>query len=192
MSPYAKARILIDEAHEADPNRTADGVSAELRYSERVEAWVKRLCPEASELLCLAANCQHLERWKTPRQTYPAGRAGYLEWRRLLYTKQACRAEELLLQAGVPAGEAAEAALWISKTDLKTNEGTQALEDAAILVFLENEIEAFLAAHEDKPREKMVEILRKSWRKLTPRGQAAAAGLKLTPAITSLIQEAVA
>lgn len=192
MSPYAKARIAIDEAHAADPTRAPDGGSAELLYADRVEAWIKTLVPEASELLHLAARCQHLERWQTPRSTYPEGRAGYLEWRRLLYGKQADRAKELLLQAGVSPAEADDAARWISKTGLKTDAGTQALEDAAILVFLENEIHSFLAAHSDKPRETMVNILRKSWRKLSPSGQAAAASLALPPEIGALIQEALA
>ena len=49
--------------------------------------------------------------------------------------------------AGVSADEAAEVATLVSKSGLKTNPGTQALEDAAVLVFLENEIEAFAAQH---------------------------------------------
>jgi hypothetical protein len=66
-----------------------------------------------------------------------------------------------LLQAGVSADEAAEVATWVSKSGLKTNVGTQALEDAACLVFLENEISGFAAQHADYPREKFVDILRK-------------------------------
>mgnify|MGYP002623443666 CR=1 FL=1 len=190
-SPYARARLAIDQAHTADPTRTADGRPAELVYADRVEAWVKRLVPDAPELLLLAARCQHLERWKTPRSSYPEGRLGYLEWRKVLYKQQADRARALLLQAGVPAEEAEEAAVWVSKTGLKTNPGTQALEDAAILVFLENEIQAFLAQHADKPRETMVNILRKSWRKLSPQGQEAAASLTLPPEVRTLLQEAL-
>lgn len=190
-SPYAKARLAIDTAHAADPSRSDDGRPAELVYADRVEAWVKRLVPEASGLLLLAARCQHLERWQTPRSSYPEGRLGYLEWRKVLYKKQADRARELLLQAGVSAEEAEQAAVWVSKTGLKTNPGTQALEDAAILVFLENEIQAFLAQHTDKPRETLVNILRKSWRKLSPNGQAAAASLTLPPEVAALLQEAL-
>ena len=52
---YARARVAIDTAHAADPSRAADGRAAELVYAERVEAWVARLVPEASELLRLAA-----------------------------------------------------------------------------------------------------------------------------------------
>ncbi len=192
MDAYAQARSLIDAAHAADPARSPDGRAAELVYGERVEAWVVRLVPEASPALRLAARCQHLERWLTPRATFPEGKVGYLTWRRSLYVKQADRARALLLAAGVPASEADDVATWVSKTGLKTNPGTQALEDAAVLVFLENEIGAFAAQHADYPREKFVDILRKTWRKLSPAAQQVALTLELPPAIAALVREALA
>jgi hypothetical protein len=192
MDPYTNARELIDAAHAADPHRTPEGRAAELVYADRMEAWVARLVPGASPLLRLAARCQHLERWHVPRATFPDGRAGYLAWRKSLYGKQAARARELLLAAGVPANEADEVAVWVSKSGLKTNPGTQALEDAAVLVFLENEIGAFAAQHADYPREKFVDILRKTWRKLSPTGQAAAKTLELPSEIAALVADATA
>ncbi len=192
MDAYAQARSLIDAAHAADAARSPDGRAAELVYGERVEAWVARLVPAASPALRLAARCQHLERWLTPRATFPEGKVGYLTWRRSLYVKQADRARALLLAAGVPAAEADDVATWVSKTGLKTNPGTQALEDAAVLVFLENEIGAFAAQHADYPREKFVDILRKTWRKLSPAAQQAALTLELPPAIAALVREALA
>ncbi len=191
MDVYAQARVLIDQAHAADPHRTADGRPAELVYADRMEAWITRLVPDTSVILRLAARCQHLERWTLPRAQYPEGKVGYLTWRKTLYVRQAERSRELLLQAGVPTEEAQEVATWVSKTGLKTNPGTQALEDAAVLVFLENEIGAFAAQHADYPREKFVDILRKTWRKLSPAGQAAAAGLQLPEPIAALVKDAV-
>ena len=192
MPAHARARELIDAAHATDPARSADGRPAELVYADRMEAWVARLVPDATSLLRLAARCQHLERWSVPRTSFPEGKAGYLNWRKSLYGKQAARAKELLLAAGVSAAEADEAANWVSKTGLKTNPGTQALEDAAVLVFLENEIGAFAAQHAGYPREKFVDILKKTWRKLSPRAQAMARGLELPPGIAALVQEATA
>lgn len=191
MDAYAAARELIDAAHAGDPKRTADGRAAELVYADRMEAWVARVVPEASPLLRLAARCQHLERWSVPRATFPEGKVGYLKWRQSLYVKQAARAQELLLAAGVPAADADEVYTWVSKTALKTNPGTQALEDAACLVFLENEIEEFAAQHADYPREKFIEILRKTWKKMSPRAQELALALPLSPPIAALVQEAV-
>jgi tRNAThr (cytosine32-N3)-methyltransferase len=190
MDAYAKARGLIDAAHAADPKRTAGGRPAELVYADRMEAWVGRLVSDAAPPLRLAARCQHLERWSVPRASFPEGRVGYLSWRKSLYGKQATRARELLVQAGVSAAEADEVATWVSKTGLKINPGTQALEDAACLVFLENEIEAFAAQHADYPPEKFVDILKKTWRKMSPAAQQAALGLQLPPAIAALVKTA--
>lgn len=188
---YQRARESIDAAHAADPTRTADGRAAELVYADRVEAWVVRLVPDAAEALRLASRCQHLERWIVPRTSFPEGKVGYLNWRRSLYVKQAERARELLLAAGVDAVEADDVATWVSKSGLKVNAGTQALEDAAVLVFLENEIGDFAAQHAEYPREKFIDILRKTWRKLSPSGQQAALVLDLPPAIAALVTDAL-
>ncbi|MEI6105873.1 MAG: DUF4202 domain-containing protein [Opitutae bacterium] len=192
MNAQERARALLDEAHAADPKRAADGRAAELVYAERMEGWVVRLLPDCAPLLRLAARGQHLERWLTPRTTFPEGKPGYLAWRRSLYVKQAERARELLLQAGVSETEAAEVATWIAKTGLKTNPGTQALEDAACLVFLENEIGEFAAQHAGYPAEKFVEIIRKTWRKMGPAAQQAALALPLPPAVAELVRRALA
>ncbi len=188
---FARARELIDAAHAGDPKPAADGRPAELVYADRMEGWIRRLDPAASPLLRLAARCQHLERWLTPRDRYPMDKAGYHAWRRGLYVTQSERARALLLDAGVPADQAADVAVWVSKTGLKTNPGTQALEDAACLVFLENEIADFAAAHADYTEEKFVDILRKTWRKMSPAAHAAALALYLPPAIAALVRTAL-
>jgi hypothetical protein len=192
MDPFDRARALIDAAHGADPTLAADGRAAELVYADSVEKWIMRVVPGADAALRIAARCQHLERWLVPRATFPLGKQGYLAWRRSLYVKQAECARRLLSEAGVPPPVAAEIAIWVSKTGLKTNAGTQALEDAAVLVFLESEIQAFTAQHADYPREKFVEILRKTWRKMSPRAQELALAMDLPPAVSDLVRDALA
>jgi tRNAThr (cytosine32-N3)-methyltransferase len=191
MDAYSRARCLVDAAHAADPNKAADGRPAELVYADRMENWVARIAPDADPVLRLAARCQHLERWSVPRNSFPMDRPGYLAWRRSLYAKQAGRARQLLLDAGVPAKEAEDAATWVSKDGLRTNPGTQALEDAAVLVFLESEVEAFAAQHSEYPRTKFVDIIRKTWRKMSPRAQNLARSLDLPEPIAALVREAV-
>jgi len=61
-----------------------------------------------------------------------------------------------------------------------------------VLVFLENEIVAFAAQHAEYPREKFVDILKKTWRKLSPRAQELAHTLALPPGIAALVREATA
>jgi tRNAThr (cytosine32-N3)-methyltransferase len=182
-----RARQLIDQAHAGDPHRAADGRAAELVYADRMEAWVRKLVPNADDLLLLAARCQHLERFQVPRTTFPEGKAGYYAWRRSLYTRQAERCRSLLLEAGYSRDDAAAAAKWVAKVGLASDPGTQALEDAACLVFLENEIESFAAQHADYPREKFVDILRKTWKKMSPAAQSAATSLALPAPIAALL-----
>jgi tRNAThr (cytosine32-N3)-methyltransferase len=190
MDACEQARELIDAAHAADPNRGPDGRPAELVYANSMEKWVARIVPDARPILLLAARCQHLERWSVPRASFPAGRQGYLAWRRSLYVKQSERARQLMLSAGVSPADAADAATWISKTALRTNPGSQALEDAAVLVFLQSEIGAFAAQHAEYPREKFVDILGKTWRKMSPRARELALGLDLPASIAALVQDA--
>ena len=191
MDAYERARQAIDAAHGADPGRAPDGRPAELAYADAVEKWVCVVSPGAPALLRLAARCQHLERWLTPRSLFPEGQSGYLAWRRSLYVKQAERARELLVGAGVAPAECEDAATWVSKAGLKSNAGTQALEDAAVLVFLESEILRFHGQHADYPREKFVDILRKTWRKMSPRAQDLALKMELPDAVASLVREAL-
>ena len=120
---YAAARRLVDAAHAADPK------GEELHYADGVERWAAALAArpfyaalaaaEAPELLALAARCQHLERFATPRDSFPEGKAGYLKWRRSLYVLQGDRARELLAQAGVAERECDAVRTWVSKTDLQ-------------------------------------------------------------------------
>src|ERR1700687_5271328 len=84
---FATALQRLDEANSRDHNLLkTDGKPRprELLYAEWLTGWVLRLCPEASEALRLAARCQHLCRWLVPRESYPMGRSGYLQWRQAL------------------------------------------------------------------------------------------------------------
>jgi tRNAThr (cytosine32-N3)-methyltransferase len=189
MDPLAAARTAIAAAHAADPEHE-DGRPAELLYAERMETWLARVVERPSTALRLAALCQHLERWTLPRGSFPMDRAGYLRWRTTLYRRQAERAQELLLGAGIDAALAARVAALVAKTDLARDPETQALEDAACLVFLAHEVGDF-AARKDYTREKWLDILRKTWRKMSPRGHQLALALPLDPGLRALVVEAV-
>jgi hypothetical protein len=184
MDAIEKARIALDAAHAADP----DGVAGERKYANRVEGWIRRLVGQPSEALQLAARGQHLERWAIPRSDYPEGRGGYLKWRVAVHERQGRRAREILAEAGVPAPLAERVAALVSKSAGREDAEAQALEDAACIVFLETELAEFAA---DYPRPKTIEVLRKTWRKMSPAGQQAARSLSLPPDLTALIAEAL-
>ena len=167
----------FDAANSRDPNRTAvDGreEAAALLYARRMTEWLGRLSPEASEALRLAARCQHLCRWMIPRDAYPMTRAGYHQWRTALARFHADRAGEILGEVGYDAATVARVQSLVRKEGLKSDPETQTLEDVACLVFLENYFADFAARHDEQ---KVVGILSKTWRKMSPRGHDAALGL---------------
>jgi len=182
-----RARAAVDAAHTADP-RSKDGVAGEIRYAERVEHWVRRLVTPASPVLLLAARAQHLERWAIPRSEFPEGRGGYLRWRSAVHERQGQRVREILAAAGCAADVAERVAVLVAKAAPRGDAEAQALEDAACLVFLEQDLAPFAAQH---PREKALDVLRKTWRKMSPAGQQAALALSLPDGVRALVAEAV-
>ena len=61
----------FDAANAEDPNRD-EGQPKELLYARRMSAMLARFAPDAPEAVRLAARAQHLQRWKTPRTSFPA------------------------------------------------------------------------------------------------------------------------
>ena len=61
----------------------------ELAHAELMSEWVEKLRPDASEALRIAARAHHVRRWEIPRDSHPAGRRGYLEWRVALHDHHA-------------------------------------------------------------------------------------------------------
>jgi hypothetical protein len=161
----------IDAVHAEDPGK------GELPYALRMTAWVEKLEPNASEALRLAVRCQHLRRWALPRSAYPEGRAGYLRWRKDESLAHAALAGELLQGAGYDAATIARVQSLVKKERIKQDPEAQLLEDAAGLVFLEFGLAEFASRHEEA---KVIDILQKTWTKMSARGQQAARGLGLS------------
>ncbi len=182
------AREAIDAAHATDPERS-DGRPAELAYADAVEAWLLRLEPQADPILRLAARAQHLQRWTLPRSDYPLDRAGYHRWRTEQYRRQGALAHRLCVEAGVAEAEARRVEALVAKKRLGESDG-QALEDATCLVFLSSELAGFAAGHADYPREKYIDILRKTMRKMSPAGIRTALTLQLPEPFAGLVQAA--
>jgi len=160
----------------------------ELIYANRMTAWLERLEPGASVALQLAARSQHLMRWHIPRETFPKDRAGYIRWRTTLYDFHADRASEVLREVGYDDATIERVRSLIRKQDLKSDAESQTLEDVICLVFLENYFADFARDHDE---EKLLKILRKTWRKMSDRGHAAAMKLNLGPRELELIAKAL-
>lgn len=188
---FAAAIERFDEFNRQDPNRELfEGVDQpkELLYARRMTAWLNRLAPDASEVLQLAARCQHIGRWMIPRDRYPMDRVGYHRWRTALAEFHAAKAREILLAVGYEEPLIARVEALLKKRNLKTDPETQLLEDVICLVFLESYFSDFSKKHDE---EKLIPIIQKTWKKMSPRGQQAALGLKLTAADRALIEKAL-
>jgi hypothetical protein len=182
----------FDAANEQDPHRQ-QGQPAELVYAQRMTEMLERFAPDAPEPVRLAVRAQHIERWKTPRSSYPEGRAGYLAWRADLYEIHARRAAHILAEAGYEEAVIQRVADAIAKRNLKSNPDAQAVEDIAALVFLEHYLADFAARHPDYDEAKWTGILRKTWRKMSPAAREFALGgdLELPPTLAPLIARAL-
>ena len=178
---------LIDDANARDPNTVDDNGRnrpAELVYGERMSAALQGFCKAPSEHLRIAVRAQHLERWTSPRGSYPDGRVGYLTWRRDLARYHAERAGQLLSGLGFEAAEIARVQALLRKERLKQDPEAQALEDVACLVFLAHYFAPFAGKHN---RDKVCEIIRKTWRKMSDRGRQAALELEMAPEVRNLV-----
>jgi hypothetical protein len=182
--PRFKAAI---ERFDALNARDPDG--KELVYSQRMTQWLDRLSPEASIALKMAARAQHLMRWQIPRSSFPDGRAGYIRWRTKLYDFHADKAAEVLRDVGYDDATIAQVRSLIRKESLKQSPDMQMLEDVICLVFLENYFADFAKDHDE---EKLIRILRKTWKKMSPRGHEAAMTIQLGEREKQLIVKALA
>ena len=196
QSIFEVARDLIDAANRADPNQvSADGRQwpKELLYSERMSDMLERFKPEAHEVMKLAIRAQHIERWKSPRKAYPEGRIGYLQWRKDLYKIQASRAAELMTEAGFEQDACDRAWQAVAKKNIKGNLDTQLLEDVTDLVFLEHYMLEFVGKHPEYDEEKWIDIIRKTWNKMSLGAQqfALSGAIQLPESLAPLVHKAV-
>ncbi len=191
---FQKAIDAFDRANAEDPHtivtNQANGAEArELVQARRLSAWVKELDPNASEPLLLAARCQHIRRWQIPRGAYPSGRVGYLQWRTQLARFHADTAAQLLEEAGYER-ELVDAVRRINlKQNLRSNRDSQTMEDALCLAFLQYEFDEFIAKY---PAEKVLEVVQKTWQKMSQQARERALTLPLSADALSTVQRALA
>ena len=189
---FSRAMALFDAANAEDPNQD-EGQPKELLYAQRMTDMITRFAPDASEASQLAVRAQHIQRWKVPRNTYPMTKEGYHAWRTGLYTFQADTAGELMHQAGYDDAMIERVKKAVGKRGIKINPDTQMLEDVAGLVFIEHYMLTFAQSKPDYDEAKWLEIIRKTWKKMSKNAQAFALSgkLKLPEPLVPLITKAV-
>ena len=144
--------------------------------------------PNASEEIQIASKAQHICRWKVARESYPMDRVGYLKWRTDLKKFHAETTAAILEKAGYNQEFINRVSFLIEKKQLKKDEETQLLEDVICLVFLEFYLEPFVEKHD---REKLKNIILKTWNKMSEKGHQAALKINYSPENLELIKEAL-
>lgn len=123
-------------------------------------------------------------------------RPGYLTWRAKLKSRAATQVAELLTSPAIQPPLEKEVIERVASLIRKENLGkdeeddVQVLEDAACLVFLDDQFDGF----EQKPEideEKVVGILKKTWAKMSGEGQALALQMDLSARAKGLITKAL-
>lgn len=181
----------FDLANSQDPNRETwqgQDYPKELLYAERMTDCMAVFAPGASEALQLAARCQHIRRWAIPRDTYPMDRPGYHAWRNALKVYHAEQAESILRDVGYSEETIERVKFLLQKKQLRKDPETQTLEDVICLVFLQYYFEPFSKKYDEA---KLIDIIRKTWRKMSEDGQQAALKLSYSPESLALIQKAL-
>ena len=185
---FTRAIAAIDAANTPDPHRIlirGEDRPKELAHAELMTEWVERLAPDASEALQLAARAHHLRRWTIPRSSYPEGRSGYLRWRRALHEQHAREVAEILGDVGYDAATIKRVQDIVRKRGLGKDAEVQVLEDALCLVFVETQLHDLAARTEP---EKMVDVVRKTLVKMSPRAIDLALELDLAAEDRALLE----
>lgn len=188
----AAAIAAIDAANADDPNViVVDGVERpkEQAHAELMTEWVRRLDPDCADEQVLAARAHHLRRWSVPRDSYPDGRSGYLRWRTALKQQHAEEVAAILGDVGYDEESIARVQQIVRKQGLGRDAAVQVHEDALCLVFLQTQFDELIERLGD---DKTVDVLRKTARKMSPAGLAAAQGLDYSPAAAALLGRALA
>jgi hypothetical protein len=173
--PHERAALeRFRSAHLEDPRSVVVAGVAKpwsVDYHERLAHWVRHFDPDASLPLRLAAACQHIRRWRVPRADYEAGRRGYRKWRADLADMHAQSARDVLAEVGYDEATVARVEDLVRKVGLGRDPEVQTFEDAICMVFFEREYVDLAGKHEDA---KVVDILRRTWAKMSQQGREAA------------------
>lgn len=181
----------FDAVNRQDPNQqNIDGAlrPKELIYAERMTQVLNTFEPNASEVLQLAARSQHIERWLFPRANFPMNLQGYNSWRAGLNKFHAKKAGTILLEVGFDEKTASRVGELLLKKRLKVDLEVQALEDVVCLVFIQYYLEDFALKHTE---DKLISIIQKTWRKMSPKGHKAALSLDLPQNLLQLVGKAL-
>src|SRR3569623_1916444 len=165
---FNQAMALFDAANTEDPTLD-EGQPKELLYGRRMSEMIGRFAPDASEAAQLAVRAKHIRRRTVPRSSYPMTKEGY---------------HDAMIERVKKA---------VGKRGIKVNPDSQLLEDVANLVFIEHYMLAFAQSKPDYDEAKWLEIIRRTWGKMSKHAQAFALSgqIRLPEPLVPLITKAI-
>ncbi|KWU43140.1 hypothetical protein RHOSPDRAFT_35280 [Rhodotorula sp. JG-1b] len=156
-----RALELLGELHAQDPSHPNS-----REYHRSLSSYTHQLSRSSpSGALTLAANAQHVHRWKRPRNEYPDGLAGYKMWRTALNKYHADILHQVMRSAGYHDDDERDAPLFERTRDLLLKRTLQRpplpadtallkdpeahlFEDAICLTFLARDFASFAAEYQ--------------------------------------------
>jgi hypothetical protein len=184
-----RALERIDEENMRDPNKEpweGGEMPSAWVYGQRMTQWLFKLQPEPSPELQIAARAQHICRWEIPRDTFPANRKGYLDWRMRMYDYHAEKTLAIMQELGYDEDAQYQVNFYLHKRCLATNREVQYLEDCACLIFIEHQLLDFAREHREQ---KVLRIIQKTWDKMTEQGHREVYGLDLSEEAHELLDK---
>jgi len=121
-------------------------------------------------------------------------RNGYLKWRTDLYKFHGESVGKILEQVGYDEEFIGKVKKAVGKRGIKVNPETQLLEDVTDLVFIEHYMMAFVEKHPEYDEDKWIDIIQKTWKKMSETAQqfALTGNITLPESLVPLIQKSVA
>lgn len=186
---YRIASEKIDAAHSSDETMQLENgnlVPAELLYSKRMLSVLELVNAGSSFEIKIAAQCQHLKRWSVPRSLYPYDRRGYHQWRQVVMDFQLQETKLILSLAYIGESDIKHILTILKEQGNKLNPESQMIMDTACLVFLKWYMEPFAGKHQN---EKVIDILRKTMRKMSSKGVNLISQLDLPVSAKTILEQ---
>ncbi|UII34435.1 DUF4202 domain-containing protein [Fulvivirga ulvae] len=191
MTRFLKVIAAIDDINRQDPRlelHNGEHFPKEYLYSLRMSQMLQLYDKDADELLKIAAHGQHIKRWIIPRSDYSMDRKGYLSWRTQLKLMHGSLLRDIMQTHDYQEKDTESVVNMVIKKKLKSDEPTKKLEDVVCLVFLQYYFKDFATQH---PTQKVLDILRKTWNKMSVKGRALAMELDISDDSKKLISKAL-
>ncbi|CAE7226601.1 unnamed protein product [Symbiodinium natans] len=163
----------------------------DIAYGKEVEKWCLEIAGGQAAVgpaLLVAARAHKIEKAAVRRSQFPGSEEGHAQWKATLKQKQEMRLKPILAKAGWGSDAIERVTALLSMDGPREDKDMQVIEDATCLVFLETDLRSMKI----EDHTKLVDLLHKTWVKMSPRAQQKALLLEYDAALLHCLIEAIA